>query len=207
MNKEIAKVLRDRLQNEGGLPFVEKYAGLVQTVTEEITADEGTIKKRYPVSTEVTINGACMQHEEIMTPDSSLKGILYFEDNGTQSLGRFGNKFKYLSNLTLVCWINRAKIVSNIYSEITGIAIQNLMQKMDVDGNPENVSMFTGITVSVTRILPQESSLFAKYSYDENVKQYLRPPFEFFGLGLQVKFGINPDCVEPLEITDTGICY
>lgn len=207
MNKEISKVLRDRLIEDGGLPFVEKYAGMVQTVVREVTTDESKIKTRFPVSTETVINDACLPYEEVMTPDSSLKGILYFEDNGATTQGKVGHRFQFTSNLTLVCWINRAKVVSSIYSEITAIAIQNIMQKMRVDENPENVSMFTGLTVSVTRIAPQEATLFSKYTYEESVTQFLRPPFEFFGLGLQVKFSIDPDCVEPLTQTTDEVCY
>lgn len=207
MNKEISKILRDRLRENGGLPFVEKYAGLVQTVTEEVSTDEVKTKKRFPVATEVVVNDVCSSHEEIITPDSSLKGILYFEDGGVVSQGKVGKRFQFISNLTLVCWINRAKVVSNIYSEITGIAIQNIMTKLKVDENPENVSMFTGLTVSVVKVQPQEASIFSRYTYDESVTQYLRPPFEFFGLGLQVKFSIDPKCVEPLTITTEEVCY
>ena len=207
MNKEISKVLRDKLREDGGLPFVEKYAGLVQTVTEEVATEETKTKKRFPVATEVVLNDVCSDHEEIITPDSSLKGILYFEDGGVVSQGKVGKRFQFVSNLTLVCWINRAKVVSNIYSEITGIAIQNIMTKLKVDENPENVSMFTGLTVSVVKVQPQEASIFSRYTYDESVTQYLRPPFEFFALGLQVKFQMNPDCVEPLTITNEEVCY
>ena len=152
MNKEISKILRDRLRENGGLPFVEKYAGLVQTVTEEVATEETKTKKRFPVATEVVLNDVCSSHEEIITPDSSLKGVLYFEDGGTTTQGKVGKRFQFTSLLTLVCWINRAKVVSNIYSEITGIAIQNIMTKLKVDENPENVSMFTGLTVSVIKI-------------------------------------------------------
>ena len=208
MNKEIAKILRERLSFDDGLPFVQKYAGLVQVVETTEIGENGTkIKKRFPVKTEEIIVADCKAHEEIMTPDSSLKGILYFEDGGTTPMGRKGSRFLYSSNLTLICWINRAKVVSNIYSEITGIAIQKIIEKMRVDENPENVSMFTGMTVSVVRILPQEASIFSKYTYDETITQFLRPPFEFFALGLQVKYGINSDCVEPLTITTEEVCY
>ena len=131
-----------------------------------------------------------------------MKGLIYFEDNGTNPDGK-----KYVSNLTLICWINRAKVVSNIYSEITGIAIQNILNKIGIDENPENVSMFQGLTVSLTKIFPQEASLFSKYTYDESVTQYLRPPFEFFGLGLQIKYGINAKCIEPISIQNNEVCY
>ena len=208
MNKELSKILRERLQENGGLPFVERYAGLVQTVEKiDIDVNQNNVRKRFPVATESVLNGVCNSNEIIMTPDSSVKGIIYFEDGGTTPMGRKGSRFLYSSNLTLVCWINRAKVVSNIYSEITGIAIQNIIEKMRVDENPENVSIFTGMTVSVVRILPQEASIFSKYTYDETITQFLRPPFEFFALGLQIKYGINSDCVEPLTITNEEVCY
>ena len=203
MNKELSKILRERLQENGGLPFVERYAGLVQTVEKiDIDVNQNNVRKRFPVATEVFINNICQSNEQIITPDSGLKGLIYFEDNGTNPDGK-----KYVSNLTLICWINRAKIVSNIYSEITGIAIQNILNKIGIDENPENVSMFQGLTVSLTKIFPQEASLFSKYTYDESVTQYLRPPFEFFGLGLQIKYGINSKCIEPLTITENEVCY
>ena len=208
MNKELSKILRERLQENGGLPFVERYAGLVQTVEKiDIDVNQNNVRKRFPVATESVLNGVCNSNEIIMTPDSSVKGIIYFEDGGTTPMGRKGSRFLYSSNLTLVCWINRAKVVSNIYSEITGIAIQNIIKKMRVDENPENVSIFTGMTVSVVRILPQEASIFSRYTYDETVTQFLRPPFEFFALGLQLKYSINESCVEPLTITNEEVCY
>lgn len=207
MNKEISKILRDRLREGDGLPFVEKYAGLVQTVEKvDESAEGGMIRKRFPVSTEVVING-CEVNEDVMTPESSLKGLIYFEDNGTIPNGRVGHRFQYVSNVTLICWINRAKILSNIYSEITGIAIQNIVEKLKIDQNAENVGMFSGMTVSMTRINPQDVTIFTRYSYDENVSQYLRPPFEFFSLGLQIKYFINPECVQPIEIKNDLVCY
>jgi hypothetical protein len=57
MNKELSKILRERLQENGGLPFVERYAGLVQTV-EKIDTDvnQNNVRKRFPVATESVKN-------------------------------------------------------------------------------------------------------------------------------------------------------
>lgn len=208
MNIELSKILRDRLQEDGGLPFVERYAGLVQTVERiDIDLNQNNIRKRFPIATESVLNGVCSSNEIIMTPDSSIKGIIYFEDGGTLPIGRVGNDYKFVSNLNLICWINRAKVVSNIYSEITGIAIQNIIQKLRIDQNPETVSFFKSLTVSLVKIQPQEASIFSRYTYDETETQYLRPPFEFFSLAIQLKYSINNKCVEPLNITDEEVCY
>lgn len=206
MNKEISKILRDRLRENGGLPFVNKYAGLVQVVTDIKPNDETNVRRRYPVSTETVVNDACHSNEEIMTPDSAMKGILYFEDNGVQKIESVRGKFQYISNLTLIVWINRQRVTSNFYSEITAIAIQMILEKLGVEKNPESDSMFTGIQVSLNRILSQDSSIFAKYTYEETVTQYLRPPFEFFGLSLSVKYGINTKCIESFEFVNNDLC-
>lgn len=207
MNKEISKVLRERLRGNGGLPFVQKYAGLVQTVTDvNPTSDSTTEKRRYPVATEVVVNDVCHGNEEVMTPDSAMKGVLYFEDGGTQKTESEKGKFKYLSNLTLIVWINRQLITSNIYSEITGIAIQMILDKLGVEKNPESEGMFSQIQVTLNRILPQEATLFSKYTYDETVTQYLRPPFEFFGLNLSVKYGINSNCITDFNFENINLC-
>lgn len=208
MNKEISKVLRQRILDNGGLVFVEKYFGLVQTVeTSDQNAEGNPTRKRFPVATESIVNGTCKSHEQIATPDSSLLGILYFEDGGTVADGRIrsGNQYQFTSNLRLICWINRKKVTSETYVELTGLAISDIIEKLEVDRNPKTEGMFVNSTVSVSRIPAQDAQLFSRYTYDEAVTQYLRPPFEFFGLDLVVKYSMNPNCLDQI-ILKTSEC-
>ena len=122
MNKELAKVLRDRLK--GNLAFVDKYGAMVQTVEFKQEQDGGVgIRKRMPVAVESIAEGTCSSLEMQMIPDSSNIGILYFEDGGTLPNGRKNQRYNYVSNLTLICWINRARVLTNSYSEISAMAI------------------------------------------------------------------------------------
>lgn len=207
MNKELSKTLRQRILDKGGIVFADKFLGLVQTV-EKVDTDvnQNPVRKRFPVATEILtdLDGNCRNFEEMAIPDSSLKGIAYFEDNGTfsDSRSRSGNLFQFTSNLRLVVWINRWLVTSSVYSEITALAIADLIEKLEVDRNPKTEGMFVNLSVSVQRIPSQDAQIFSKYTYDEAVTQYLRPPFEFFALDLVCKYSINPNCINEIILNE-----
>lgn len=202
MNKELSKTLRSRIIENGGLVFVEKYFGMVQTIEKTEMNEEISIRKRFPVATESIVDGICSSHQQFAIPDSALKGILYFEDQGTFENGnvRSGNNFQFTSNLRLVCWINRKKVVSNQFSEITGLAINDILQKLEVNKNPRSEGMFSNISVAVQRIPIQDAQIFSKYTYDESVTQFLMVPFEFFAIDLVVKYSINGSCMNSITL-------
>ena len=85
------------------------------------------------------------------------------------------------------------------------MAINDIITKIRAEQNPENVSFFTGLFVEISRIPKQDASLFSKYTYDETLTQYLRPPFEYFGIELKCSYSINPKCIGEIEIDQT--CY
>ena len=85
------------------------------------------------------------------------------------------------------------------------MAINEVIDKLRVDMNPENVSFFQGLSVSVSRIPKQDASLFSRYTYDETDAQYLMPPYEYFGIELRCTYRINPDCISQIQIEPT--CY
>ena len=204
MNKELAKVLRDRLK--GNLAFVDKYGAMVQTVEFKQEQDGGVgVRKRMPVAVESIAEGTCSSLEMQMIPDSSNVGILYFEDGGTLPNGRKNQRYNYVSNLTLICWINRARVLTNSYSEISAMAINEIINKIGAEQNPTNESFFTGLFIEVVRIPKQDAGLFSKYTYDETLTQYLRPPFEFFGIEFKCSYSINPSCIDEISVEPN--CY
>ena len=46
----------------------------------------------------------------------------------------------------------------------------------------------------------QVKSIFSKYSYDETILQFLRPPFEYFAIDLIVTFIMRGDCLPEINI-------
>jgi len=198
LNKELATVLRDKLAT---LPFIEVLAGMAQTVT---TSDSNlddpnasAIVKRFPVSYDV-LGVDCQGKEIALTPDSSKKSILYFEDFGIATTGRLHGQTGYSSNLRLICWLNRANLVGDNYKEISGRCMASIIDTL-AGKSPQNVGIFTRLTVDVARIPPQDVALFGRYTYSEADRQYLRPPFEFFGIDLTCKYYVPAKCLDGIN--------
>src|SRR5690606_667023 len=100
---------------------------------------------------------------------------------------------------------NRARLVGDHYKEITSYCVTQLLSKLKVR-ETSNEGNFARFHVTPGRILPQDASVFSRYTYEGAVTQYLRPPFELFGMELTVEFTVHPACVEQLEVTDP-VCY
>jgi hypothetical protein len=190
MNKELSRLLRDKL---GDLPFVDVLAGMAQTVTSEDVSEDGTkTVKRFPVSYDV-LGVDCEGQEVILIPNSSRKSIIYFEDFGISSNGRLHGQTQYTSSLRLVCWMNRANLVGSTYQAIGGRVMASIVDEL-AGKNPENRDMFIRLMVNVARIPPQDAGIFGRYTYNETDRQYLRPPFEFFGIDLTCTYQVPAKC-------------
>lgn len=208
MNKEIANILKGRLADGAGLPFVQDMAGLVQTVEYKSENSDGNpVTKRIPVSYDTNLAPGCIISPEIaMVPDSNKKGLLYFEDLGCNYVDRLsGGAMKFQSRMVLVCWINRARVTGDHYTEITSSALLQIMKKLKVK-KLTNEGKFSRFSVAVGRVLPQDKAVFSRYTYDEAITQYLRPPFEFFGMEILTSFAVHPDC-ENIIVPGEVVCY
>lgn len=197
MIKEICTELRDRLQFNGNLPFIDVYAGLVQTVQYKQTdANDNPITKRMPVSYDTNLAADCGSPEKALTPDSKKKGIVYFEDNGGVSTVRELSKGRkmYKANLLLVCWLNRKRISDDSYAVIGKNAYDAIVAKLQSNLAPSELA---NLKVSINRFR-QDPNIFAKYSYDETILQYLRPPFEYFAIEISASFVST--CINEINI-------
>jgi hypothetical protein len=196
MNKGLSIILRNKLAE---LPFVEVLAGMAQTVTTEDSNQETLVKitKRFPVCDNV-LGVDCEGREISLTPNSARKSIIYFEDFGITVNGREHGNTNYISSLRLVCWMNRKNLVGNAYTDVAGHAMAMIVQKL-TGGNPENIDIFTRLTVEIVRIPPQDAGLFGRYTYNEADRQYLRPPFEFFALDLSCKYNVPTKCLAAIN--------
>jgi len=200
MIKEVCKILRDRLQFRGDLPFLEVYAGLVQTVTYKTEDENGvSLTKKMPVSYDTNLSAGCgVSPEKALTPDSSVKGIIYFEENGGAQPVRAisGGGQMYKLSLTCVVWLNRERITGDAYSEISAKAFHEVLKKLKAT---EISAPFINLNVTEGRFR-QNESIFSKYSYDETILQFLRPPFEYFAIDLIVTFIMRGDCLPEINI-------
>lgn len=200
MIKELCKTLKERLEFQNGIPFLDVYAGLVQTVTyQDQDENNNNLTKRMPVSYHTNIEDCVNKSpEKALIPDSSKKGIIYFEENGGayQSKRMAGGLTMWKAQLICVAWLNRRLITGDDYDEIVSRARSTIMAKLK---SQDITSPFVKIFVNNTRIR-QTPDIFAKYTYDETILQYLRPPFEYFALDLDVTFIIKGECLPTIEI-------
>lgn len=200
MNKYISLVLMTRLLN---LPYINKYGGVVQTITKVVT--NGTNKptlKRIPISAVHEAPAGCGDLAEAINlhfiPESKLKGMLYFEDNGSvlDNNKRASSLTFWHSKLRLVVWMNQKLLTEQFDIELASMAMNEMITLLCT--NPVNLDVFKNLRVEVASIPPATSSLFSQYDYNEKETQFLMPPYDFFAVDLDVFFGIPKGCRVPV---------
>jgi hypothetical protein len=204
MNKELASILKSKIQN---LPFIDKLAGLVQTVENVQFADgdpkNTPVRQKFPVSYDVT-EDTCIGPEKDLIPDSSLKSITYFEDFGSKIVATRDGITEFNSQLRLICWLNRDKLTGNAYTEISAVCINSIIGK--ICRGHEDLGIFSRLHTKAISIPPQNSALFNQYTYDETVRQFLRPPFEFFGIDFLCNYFVPGQCLGTINFNNAINC-
>lgn len=201
MNRAIANILKTSLS---GIPFVDKLAGLVYVAEYDDSFFGGndvqiTISKRIPLSCDVD-PGSC--DKNYLIPDSSKKGILYFEDQGITFLGKDRRDNSYSSLIRLVCWVNTDWIQNNTCTDAGGL-LQNYciaeIQKL----NLTNQAPFKKIQIQVQAIPRRDKNIFSAYTYDEKATQFLIPPYDFFAIDFRITYLVPQACLDDISVRTT----
>lgn len=196
MNQSVASIIKGYIDC---LDFVDKIAGLVQTVYLTITDKDGNkVTKSFPVSCDIT--DECLQSGiyKDLCPDSSFKSIVYFEDSGVTFNKREGKFICYTSNLKLVCWINISLYKANecgtgIPCTVTAEVIKKILCQLP--SQPVTATPFVRFMPVVVSEDIRSNSIFSKYTYNELQTQYLLYPYDFFALNIQTDFCVcTEDC-------------
>lgn len=200
---EVCNDLKNALMSGVPLALVNTFAGLAQVVTYKTPNENGmTTTKKMPVSYDTNIADGCQSKspEKALIPNSANKGIIYFEDNGGAQVIRAlsGGRKQHRATLILVCWMNRKNSIGKTYGKITKAAYDEIREKLKGVLPSE---YFLNLRVNPTRFR-QDAQVFAKYTYDETVLQFLRPPFEYFAMDLTVTF--ISGCKQPIVINPAG---
>lgn len=195
MQKELGTILKNRLVD---LPFIDVLAGIAQTVSITDTVGDGdsvttTTVKRVPVSDDTTEDKTIFGQEIILIPNEGRRSIIYFEDYGITEID-YNGRPGYQANIRLIAWFNRERTESGeTYARVSGKYMATIIERLRT--KPVNISIFSRLAVSLARIPPQDPALFGRYTYNETQRQYLRPPFEFFGLDLIARFTVSTNCL------------
>lgn len=199
MNYDIANIIRTYIEP---LPFADRVASTVRAVSVYMDNGGKTIKKTYPVDCGVTEKDCLAGKYQDLTPDSSRKSIIYFEDNGTARVENNTPDFSFISSLRLVCWMNLNKM-GKIGCSNSALAVASLLNAIPT--RYFNSGIYTRIQIQVNNEVAKNASIFSKYTYDEAVTQYLMYPFDYFALDMTVKFTIPKHCITEWE-NQTEVC-
>lgn len=212
MNKGLAHVLINRI---GRISFIDLYAGIVSVQEKkDVEVDDlGKVIKstinRFPVSADfIDYSNDSAEVMELVSliPDSKRNGILYFEDNGIRYNGSSGTFSNYRSSLRLVCWLNTKFIEKNEYHEL-GLPVMNeIITRLKGRRFFFNQDGYLKVFLTIGNIPKHGKELFAAYTYDENVTQFLMPPYESFAIDLQVDFSVSNNCTNNVMLKVGEIC-
>lgn len=204
MTRQIADILRKKLN---GLVFLDKIAGLVQTVerTQPTEIETAFAVTKFPSSADTNIED-CFRKGcyKDLVPNSKNKGILYFENNGIRITGMDKGFYQYQANLRCVVWVNNKLIQGTADCEsITPQMITYIRKALEVgyfnDGD------FSKIRITATGIIENEYRIFDKYTYPQEALKYIFWPYEAFAIDFSVSFQIHSNCL-PEIILNPDIC-
>lgn len=180
MNEHIADILA---QHFISLPAVSRAAGCVRTLKKQV---QNAVKEfpAAPLVYTAAVPGqiVCEKTEDYyeITPNSSERCIIFFEDLGATNQKQDKVKAFWKGKLRLVCWSN-TKLLGE-QSEV------GLLQRSIIAAVPASLapaSFFFGGSFQTTEIEPNRPSPFDKYDLQEEKTQFLMNPYEHFSLKIE----------------------
>lgn len=185
MNKELANIIKGKI---AGLPFVDTLAGLVKTI--EFSSLEPKEKGRivkFPASVDsnTTPTDRPWQYADLV-PNSKKKSVIYFEDRGLVISGKSKYGVAFESNLRLVVWLNL-----NNQLEAANALLATVQAIPEGEFNEAGLSR---IKITPSKVLTINDKIFAEYSYQEAINQYLMFPFSAFAIDMKTTFNASGQC-------------
>ncbi len=202
MNIEIGEIIIDKIS---ALPWVDKYAGVVKTVSYQVEkkGGNGFDKKTFPVSCRYTLEECENGKYTDLVPNSDKKSVIYLEDKGSRVVKREAGRTFWRSSYDLVAWLNMPKLGFE-GCNYSPIAITGVISKFPVV--PFNLGIFSRVSINVTGQNPENTNPFSKYSYEESIMQYLMYPFDHFVLNIEVDYMVTQACLTVPEINTPIEC-
>ena len=198
----IRKIVSEILPYLEALNFSETVAGCVTTLSvNRPTKDNKVIVKKYPVYINEN-KDVCDNSDYIaLVPNSDKKSIIYFEENGIRAETINNNMIEVTASVKLIFWCNLPRINSTLkFAELLKLNIIKVIP----DSIP-NLFPYSFIRIAYTGEDVKSVSVFSKYTYNEEEKQYLIYPFDYFALNYDIKFYMGKNCVEDIVI-NPGTC-
>ena len=180
------------------LNFSDVVGGIATTISQNKPAkDNKIIVKKFPAYYNEN-KTTCSASDYIdLVPNTSKRSIIYFENNGIKISPINGNIIECLADVRLVCWANLKKINDTFINADTLKLL--VIQAMPV--SLSNVLPYSFIRIELTGEETKNASIFSKYTYNEEEKQYLIYPFDYFALNYEISFYVGINCIDPILIS------
>lgn len=190
-------IVNEIVSSLASLPFLDKITGIVKAAT---VSDAGGNIKVFPVA--LNLNLTECEDSQILdyVPNSTKTSIIYFEDRGTTFRQCQDQALEFTANFLLVCWFNYKLIDSTLTntSQITA----NILKYLPL-GNMGNITPLMNVWLEVVSQEPNDGAVFSKYSYKEEISQYLTYPYDYVALTLRADYRIRLDCVDDIVLDPT----
>ena len=198
----IKRIISEILPSLEALNFADVVAGVVTTLSRnKPIKDNKVIIKKFPVYYNDT-KTTCETSDYIdLVPNSSKKSIMYFEENGFSVTQINNNIFECVASVRLVCWFN----LKNINDTLTNAELLKLNVIQAMPSAIDNVNPYSFIRVDLTSEETKSVAIFNKYTYNEEEKQYLIFPFDYFALNYDISFYVGKNCIDEL-IINPAVC-
>ena len=192
MNTAIANIIKSQIE---GLSFIDRIAGAVRVVSRQEEGSKSTIIKKFPVDCGVS-QADCSSGKYVdLVPNSKYKSIHYFEDLGVSRDGNDSKTFSFESKLKLIGWLNQKKLGKTGCS-VSHLAIAAILKQIPTRVFNDASTGFSRISITCDGIDPKNADIFSKYSYQEEVNQYLMFPFDYYAINFTAQFTVPYQCID-----------
>ena len=194
MIQTIVNYLKD---NYLQLPFVDTLGGVITVLRQSLPVDGGKTKVNIFPAVLNEDKQECNNFSEYiaMIPDSTKKGMIYFEAQNVSITKSDYHNYKASCKVKLIFWCNLNKInKAYINADIIMMKIMSAIpQRIANIGNYDSVN-FNFLGNSKT------ASLFSAYTYKEEERQYLMFPYDYFALDYEITWNCNNKCFDEVII-------
>lgn len=136
-----------------------------------------------------------------LTPDTSKMSIVWWEDNGIETVNETTYYYHCVANIMCVGWWNLPKINSS-YTDAS-LLVANLIA--EIPQRLTNADYFSQIQVSFAGEVPNGAEILSKYTLDEAENQFATFPFAVTGLNFTVDFAFGKNCPDSVTL-NPSIC-
>lgn len=198
MQAKLASIIKGEFKE---LPFINKLGGLVFTQNQVLTNTNvdnqertETFTKRFPVTADVWLrnSNADISNKIIdFVPNSSNVGMIYFEPTSDiREVNQRGRFTQYSCGYRIVFWGNSNHISNQ--KDLSNDLVMQVKNKIKTLRG-KNIDGFISINPRIAGI-SSDASIFSRYTYSEEVNQYLMPPFVYFAINIDVTFFSSNNC-------------